>query len=266
MVVLDLVADLTADAAIGTDRVNLPVDLPAAVLGDRIDDGFRHQRAGRAGLHALSASDASGEAHRIVEVEDGLRADVAERHADHVVDLNLSTRANAQPAVDAGVEIDRHGRMRKVRAAECRGQESGSLRSPATSAQCQKGETRSGESSLRRLVGEQELHDHAARLHGAIGRRLHHHVGRRLADAGGSQNALAFDLDHAGAAIAIGAVAGLRQPAKMRDVDALALGDLPYGFAGPRSHDLAVDGEKELVGHDPDVPCQARYSFALRQI
>ena len=102
---------------------------------------------------------------------------------------------------------------------------------------------------LRRLVGEQELHDHAARLDGTFGRRLHHHVGRRLADAGGSQNALAIDLDHAGAAIAIGTVTGLRQPAKMRDVDALALGNLPYGFARPRSDDLAVDGEKEFVGH-----------------
>ena len=91
--------------------MNFPVDLPAAVLGDRIDDGLRHQRAGRAGLHALPASDASGEAHRIVEIEDWLRVDAAKRHADHVVDLNLATRPNTQPAIDAGVEIDRHGRM-----------------------------------------------------------------------------------------------------------------------------------------------------------
>jgi hypothetical protein len=99
------------------------------------------------------------------------------------------------------------------------------------------------------LIGEQEFHDHAARLHGPIGRRLHHQVGRGLADAGGCQYSLAFDLDHTSATIAIGAVAGLWQPAQMRDVDALTLSDLPYGFAGPCSHDLSVDGEKEFVSH-----------------
>ena len=45
--------------------------------------------------------------------------------------------------------------------------------------------------------------------------------GRRLADARGGEHALALDLDHAGAAIAVGAVAGLRQPAQMRDLDAV---------------------------------------------
>ena len=95
LVVLDLVADLAADAAIGADRVNLAVDLAAAVLGDRIDDGFRHQRAGRAGLHAFSAGDASGAAHGIVEIEHRLRADTAERHADHVIDLNFPAGAHA---------------------------------------------------------------------------------------------------------------------------------------------------------------------------
>ena len=118
----------------------------------------------------------------------------------------------------------------------------------------------------RRLVGEQELHDHAARLHGAIGRRLHHHVGRRLADAGGSQNALAVDLDHAGAAIAIGTVAGLWQPAKMRDVDALALGDLPYGFARPCSDDLPSMVKRSLSVMIRIFLAQARYSLALSSI
>ena len=41
-IVLNLVADLTAHATIGTDRVNLPIHLAAAMLGNRIDDGFRH--------------------------------------------------------------------------------------------------------------------------------------------------------------------------------------------------------------------------------
>ena len=52
-----------------------------------------------------------------------------------------------------------------------------------------------------------------------------------LADAGGGQHPLALDLDHAGAAVAVGAVARLGQPAQMRDVDALALRHLPDGLA-----------------------------------
>ena len=88
----------------------------------------------------------------------------------------------------------------------------------------------------RRLIREQQLHDHAARLDGTLGRRLHHHVGRGLADAGGGEHALTFDLDHAGATIAVGAIAGSGQPAQMRNVDAFALSHLPDGFAGPGRH------------------------------
>ena len=73
--------------------------------------------------------------------------------------------------------------------------------------------------------------------------------GRGLADAGRSQNALALDLNHAGAAIAVGAVARFRQPAEMRDVDAFALGDLPDGFAGPGADHIAVKREEQLVCH-----------------
>src|SRR4029079_127449 len=116
LVVLDLIADLTPHAAIGAHRVDFSIDLPAPMLGDRIDDGFRHQGPRWARLDALPASDASREPHGIVEIKDRLRADIAESHTNHIVDLNLSTGANAEPAVDAGVEVDRHCRMGKVRA------------------------------------------------------------------------------------------------------------------------------------------------------
>ena len=52
--------------------------------------------------------------------------------------------------------------------------------------------------------------DHAARGLGAVGLGLHLHAGRRRADAARRQHALAFDLDHADAAIAVRPVAGLR--------------------------------------------------------
>ena len=221
LLVLDLIADLTADAAIGTDRVNLAIDRAAAALGDRIDDRFRHQRAGRAGLHAFAAGDAGRLPHGIVEIEHRPGADAAERHADHVIDLHLAAGADAEPAIDAGIEIDGHGGMGEIGLDDTVGREAGAVdvlnfrpvperRHPV------------GRILARRLIGEQQLHHHAAGLDRALGRRLHHHVGRGLADAGGGEHALALDLDHAGAAIAVGAIARLRQPAEMRDVDALA--------------------------------------------
>ncbi len=82
------------------------------------------------------------------------------------------------------------------------------------------------------LIGEQQLEDHFARLLRPLAGAAHLHAFGRHPVAGGGQNALAFDLHHAGAAIAIRAIAGLRLPAQMRDVRSRALGGLPDGFAG----------------------------------
>src|SRR5664279_2710253 len=59
------------------------------------------------------------------------------------------------------------------------------------------------------LVTDQQLGHHFARGLGAVGLRLDLHAGRRLADAACRQHALALDLDHADAAIAVGAITGL---------------------------------------------------------
>src|SRR5581483_9746416 len=86
LVVLDLVGELTADAAIRANAVDLAVGkLGAHVL--LVNQRRRHQRAGRAGLHAFAASDAGRLPHRIVEVEDDLLVDAAASHANDVVDL-----------------------------------------------------------------------------------------------------------------------------------------------------------------------------------
>ena len=79
-----------------------------------VDQGRRHQRAGRAGLHAFAAGDAGRIAHRVVEVEHDLFAMAAAGHADHVIDLHFAAGADAEIALDAGVEIDRHRRMAAV--------------------------------------------------------------------------------------------------------------------------------------------------------
>src|SRR3546814_15595608 len=59
-----------------------------------------------------------------------------------------------------------------------------------------------------RLVGDQQLEHHGARLLGALAGALHHHAVARRADAGGGEDPLALDLDHAGEAVAVGAEIG----------------------------------------------------------
>ena len=112
-VVADLVGQLTADPAIGADAVDLAVGR-VGIDAVRIDQARRHQRAGRAGLHAFAAGDAGAVAHRVVEIEDDLLVVAARRHADHVVDLDFAAGADAEIALDAGVELHRHRRMAAV--------------------------------------------------------------------------------------------------------------------------------------------------------
>jgi hypothetical protein len=113
LLVLDLIGDLAAHAAKRTQRIDLPVGVGHAGLLFIKHHG-RHQRAGRAGLHAFTAGDAGRFTHRIVEVEHDLGLVTAIGHADHVIDLDLAAGTHAQAALDAGVEIDAHGRMAGV--------------------------------------------------------------------------------------------------------------------------------------------------------
>ena len=233
-VVLDVVGDLAADAAERTERLDL-------LVGNRQRDvARRHQRAGRAGLHAFAAGDAGRRAHRIVHVEDDLRALAAEGQADDVVDLLVAAGANAARALDAGVEIDRHRRVRQVGGDR-------SARRKARLADLQLRRPR-GELAVQGVlaladVGEQQLENQLLRLQDpvALGRDLH--PGARRAAAGGREDALAGDLDHARPA-----VAGEVEPflvAKARDRHAFPIGDLEQRFAGTRLDLAAVQLERD---------------------
>src|SRR5262245_58360467 len=92
-------------------------------------------------------------------------------------------------------------------------------------------------------MGNQQLEDHLPRRFGAGRRPLHFHAFGRLANAACGQHALAFDCHHAGAAISVGAIPGLRRVAKVRDVGAEALCHLPDGFAIKRFNLFAVEDE-----------------------
>src|SRR5207249_769991 len=108
-VVLDVISQLTTDAAIRADRVDCGIggDEPRASCG--------HERAGRAGLYAFAAGHARALPHRVAQVEHDLGMMAAERIADDVVDLHFAAGAHAARALDAGVEINRNGRVRQVR-------------------------------------------------------------------------------------------------------------------------------------------------------
>src|SRR5205823_2146455 len=72
------------------------------------------------------------------------------------------------------------------------------------------------------LICHQQLDHHPASGLGATGLRLDFHPRRRRANTARGQDALALDLDHADAAVAVGPVTGLGRIAQMRQFDAEA--------------------------------------------
>src|SRR5881394_335422 len=99
------------------------------------------------------------------------------------------------------------------------------------------------------LVADQQFEHELARRFGALARRLHLHAWSRAPDAGGRQHPLAVDLDHARAAIAVGPVARLWQPAQMRDLDTVALRHLPDRLARLRLDFGAVQRKPNRISH-----------------
>ena len=276
LVVLDVVGELAADPAIGAHAVDRAVGEPDAHVR-LVHQRRRHQRAGRTGLHAFAAGDAGRGAHRVVEVEHDLFAVAAEGHADHIVDLHLAAGADAEIALDAGVEIDRHRRMaavgngrrarrrarlrasvrrahHKVAALAARfARQRGPARKPADRDLLPIGglpelRLRIVRHVLRRLIRQQQLDHHLPRALGAVGLGLDLHARRRRADAARGEHALALDLHHADAAIAVGTVAGLGQVAQMRQLDPEPAGGTEDGLAGADLDLAIVDAEGAGLG------------------
>ena len=233
-VFLDVVRDLAADAAVRTHRGDFRVDRAQKRLVGR------RERACRAGLHAFAAGNARRQAHRIVQVEHDLRVRRAKRVADDVVHLLLAARAHATRALDAGVEVHRHRRVRHVgrglRAAREARLADAELVLPVIELRV---------SLVRALghVGREELDDHLLRMQRARGVARHFHPGRRLAAARRRQHALALDLDHARAAVAVGTVPGLVAEARYRYAD--AVGRFDDCFAGRREDFFAVEPKRD---------------------
>src|SRR5437899_1125518 len=116
------------------------------------------------------------------------------------------------------------------------------------------------------LVADQQFEHELTRRLGALARRLHLHAWSRPPDAGGGQYPLAVDLDHAGAAIAVGAVARLWQPAQMRDLDTVALRHLPNRLARLRLDLGAVEGKADRLAHFGSPSGVALFRAALKTV
>src|SRR5437763_12360422 len=78
---------------------------------------------------------------------------------------------------------------------------------------------------------------------------MHLHPRRGRPDARGGEHPLALHFDHAGAAIAVGPIAGLRQPAQMRDLDALSVRHLPDRLARLGLDLGAIEKKADRLAH-----------------
>src|SRR6185312_7785140 len=186
--------------------------------------------------------DAGALAHRIVEIEHDLLAMAAAGHADDVVDLHFAAGANAESALDAGVEIDRHRRVAAVRL-WLRARREAAVIDPDLIGPAPEARIRIMRRGALRLVADQQLEHHLAREFRTLRGGLDLHAGGRFPDAGGGEHALPLDLDHAGAAIAVGAIARLRAVAEMRDGGAARhAGAVAHGTSSEKCFNTILTG------------------------
>ena len=180
LVVLDLIGELAADAAIRADASRRC----GRACRDRrccrrpCVDGISAP-VGQACTHSPQATQVeapigSSKSNTIFSMM------AAAGHADDVVDLHFAAGADAEIALDAGVEIDRHRRHGCGRAAAPMSSRLG--KRPASSfwrlTIFQNSTVRIVRHLDGGLVGEQQFGDHLARGLGAVGLGLDLHAGR----------------------------------------------------------------------------------------
>jgi hypothetical protein len=235
-VVFDVVGELAAHAAIGADGRHGAIDRhEVGVMGGS-------ERAGRAGLDALATGYTCRFAHWIAEIEDDLRMSATEGVADDVIDLLLAARADAACALYARIKVDRHGRMRNI-GRRLRSRVEARLADAQHALPVR--QLRIGPIDFGRHVGRQQLNDHPLRVQRPGAVACHLHRGDRTAAAGGSEYALAFDFDHAGAAIAVRPHTGL--VAEAGDGNAGAVGHLDDRLVRQGGNVLAVEPERDAL-------------------
>jgi hypothetical protein len=236
-VILDVVGELAADAAIRAQRIH-------RFVGDRQRDiARRHQRAGGTGLHALPATHAGGGAHRVVHVEHDLRVLAARGQADDIVGLLITAGAHAACALDAGIQVHGNGGMRQVclhgGARRKTGLAHFELHGPFI------------DFIVPRVVALghvrlQQFNDQLLRLAHALVVRGHLHPGAGCTAARCGEHAPALDFNHAGAAVSHCLHAGL--VAQTRYFDAETICDLNERFVDRGGNLAAIEHERNGGG------------------
>jgi hypothetical protein len=238
-----LVGDQTAHATKRTHRIDFAVHLL------RADVALGHEGAGGAGLHTFAATHAAAAAHRVGQVEHHLRVRAPVRQTDDIVDLQVTASAFAAVALNAGVQIHGHGRVRQIRwhrlaleRSQCRAHLHAVVLGPlAQLAMRRFSPVVKPLVTLLGQIGQQHFQHHLLAFNSALAVGAHLHARRGAAAAAGGQGALTSDLDHASAAVAIGRQALL--VAQVRDGDAQILGDVENALASRRFNRLAIEGE-----------------------
>ncbi len=266
LVVLDLDADLAADAAEGADALHFAVIILAVAVLMLVHDAGFEQGTGRAGLDAFAAGNAGRFAHRVVEIKRGKRVMPPSAHAEDVVHLNLAAGPHAKPALDAGIQVDAHGDMAGIEQRNPFGLERRETALADINHVGHVPEMRGPVPGFLacRLVGGQKLDHHPARICRTGGIGCDDHSRDRLADTGSGKIPLALDLDHAGTAVAVGAVAGLGAVAQMRNDQAAPVGDLPDRLTGLSRDLFSIQRECNRLGHWRLPSCRLLYTIPHR--
>ncbi len=212
--------------------------------------GFGQQSTSGAHLHAFATGHTRALTHGVLGVEHDLAVRASEGVTDHVVHLRFTARAHAAVALNAGVELDQHGRVRRI---DCNGfapnrfQGLAGLNPQAIRpiAELAKGarlwRLRGPLPALVGHVGQQHFEHHALAFGGALRLGVHLHASRGCAAAAGGQHPLAFDFDDTGTAIAIGAQVVVLAQTGHRQTQ--AIGHLQQGLPRLSPHRLAIEFE-----------------------
>ena len=129
--------------------------------------------------------------------------------ADHIIDLLLATGPHTAGALDAGIQIDGDGRMRQIGRHGLALFKARFVNLEPVGPVIEFRAQAVGRLALRGHIGQQQFDHHLLGAERAFIIAFNLHPGRRLPATRGRERPLALDLDHAGAAITVRAVAFL---------------------------------------------------------
>ena len=251
-IVFHVVSEQAAHTAEGAHRVDFLVNHLRAHLR------LGHQCPGRASLHTLATSNATATAHVVLHIKHNLTVRTAMCIADDIVHLLFTTSSHAAVALNTGIQVDSHGRMRDIsrrllapQALKFRSDRDVHGLHPIT--QLTMLPCFCPFVTLIRHIRQQQLQHHLLALFGAKALAQDLKAWGDIAAAAGGQRSFAFDFHHARTAIAICAHALF--VAKVRNLNAMSLGRIENGLTFKAHHGLVIEFEfnarwrQQFFGH-----------------